>query len=69
MIDIHLNKNSLKIWINLQRGQLDDPKGLCRDVSNIGHWGNGDYELKVNSDDNFEYILSLIKQSLKHNQK
>ena len=69
VIDIHLNKNSLKIWINLQRGQLDDPKGLCRDVSNIGHWGNGDYELKVNSDDNFEYILSLIKQSLKHNQK
>jgi Uncharacterized conserved protein len=69
VIDIHLNKNSLKIWLNLQRGQLDDPKGLCRDVSNIGHWGNGDYELKVNSDDNFEYILSLIKQSLKHNQK
>lgn len=67
--DIRIQKNSLKIWINLQHGQLDDPKGICRDVSQIGHWGNGDYELFVNSDDNLEYIISLIKQSLKKNRK
>lgn len=67
--DIRIQKNSLKIWINLQHGQLDDPKGICRDVSQIGHWGNGDYELLVNSDDNLEYIISLIKQSLKKNRK
>ncbi|MCO6460489.1 MAG: hypothetical protein J5I59_03735 [Saprospiraceae bacterium] len=69
VVDIRLQKSSLKIWINLQKGQLDDPKGICRDVSQTGHWGNGDYELQVNSDDNFEYILSLIKQSLKKNEK
>lgn len=67
--DIRIQKSSLKIWINLQHGQLDDPKGICRDVSQIGHWGNGDYELLVNSDDNLEYIISLIKQSLKKNRK
>lgn len=67
--DIRIQKNSLKIWINLQHGQLDNPKGICRDVSQIGHWGNGDYELLVNSDDNLEYIISLIKQSLKKNRK
>lgn len=69
VVDIRLQKNGLKMWLNLQHGQLDDPKGICRDVSQTGHWGNGDYELQINSDDNLEYILSLIKQSLKRNKK
>jgi len=65
--DIRIQKNSLKIWINLKRGELDDPKRLARDVSNIGHWGNGDYEIRVLDDENLEYISSLIKQSYRKN--
>jgi predicted transport protein len=64
IVDIHIQKNALKIWINLKKGLLDDSKNITKDVSNIGHWGNGDYELQIKSDDNFEYILSLIRQSL-----
>lgn len=64
IVDIHIQKNSLKMWINLKKGLLDDSKNITKDVSNIGHWGNGDYELQLKSDDNFEYILSLVRQSL-----
>ncbi len=39
--DICILKNSLKIWINLKKGKLDDPKHLAEDVSEKGHWGNG----------------------------
>lgn len=67
--DIHIQKRALKIWINLNKNEIDDPKGLARDVSNIGHWGNGDYELHASNDDNLEYIISLIKQSYKKNAK
>lgn len=67
--DIHVQKKALKIWINLKKGKLDDPKGLARDVSSVGHWGNGDYELVVSNDDDLEYIISLIKQSYKKNVK
>ena len=42
---------------------LDDSKKIFRDVSNIGHWGTGDYELKISDEDNFEYIMSCIRQS------
>jgi len=66
-VDIHVQKKSLKIWLNLGRGELDDSKGLTRDVSNIGHWGNGDYELQVSDDENIDYIISLAKQSYKKN--
>lgn len=57
------------MWLNMNVGELDDPKGITRDVSSTGHYGNGDYELQINSDENFEYILSLIKQSINKNKK
>lgn len=69
VVDIHIQKNALKIWLNLQQGDLDDPKELARDVSSIGHWGNGDYEIVIRTDEELEYILSLIKQSLNKNKK
>lgn len=69
VVDIHIQKNALKMWLNLQQGDLDDPKGLARDVSSVGHWGNGDYEIVMRTDEELEYILSLIKQSLKKNKK
>lgn len=62
--DIVILKKGLKLFINLQIGQLEDPKGLMRDVSKTGHWGNGDYETIIKSTKDLEYIMSLIKQTL-----
>jgi len=67
--DVRLQQSGLKMWINLTKGELDDPKELSRDVSNVGHWGNGSYEIKIENDENLEYIMSLIKQSLKKNKR
>lgn len=69
IVDIHVQKKALKMWINMFKGELDDHKELARDVANIGHWGNGDYELQIRDDENIEYIMSLIKQSYKRNKK
>ncbi len=66
--DICILKNSLKIWINLKKGKLDDPKHLAEDVSEKGHWGNGDYQIQVETDNDLEYIMSLIKQSIQINE-
>ena len=63
--DIRIQQKNLKIWINLPYGELDDPKNLAKNVSNTGHWGNGDYEIAVESTQYLEYIMSLIKQAIK----
>lgn len=63
VVDIEIQKRSLKMHLNLKKGELDDPKGLTRDVSEIGHYGNGDYEVQVSDDAQLEYIMSLIKQA------
>lgn len=62
--DVEIQKKSLKIFINAKIGTLDDPKGLVKDVSNIGHRGNGDYQIQIENDKDLEYIMSLIKQVL-----
>ena len=62
-VDIHPQKNKLKLWINLPKGELDDPKKIARDVSEVGHWGNGDYQVIVDSSEDLDYLMILIKQS------
>jgi len=68
IVDIHPQQKALKMWLNMSIGELDDPKQLTRDVSTTGHWGNGDYEIRISSDENLEYLLSLIKQSINKNK-
>jgi predicted transport protein len=64
-VDINVQKKNLWLWINLPKGILDDPKGITRDVSMIGHYGNGDYDLKVTPESDLDYIMFLINQSYK----
>lgn len=67
VVDVSLQKKSIKLFINLRKGELNDPKEIMRDVSKIGHFGNGDYDVTLKDDEEFEYIMSLIKQSVKKN--
>ncbi len=64
IVDIALLKKTLKIWINAKLGDLEDAKNLARNVSDVGHRGNGDYEITVDSDTDLEYIMSLVKQAI-----
>lgn len=66
--DVVVLKKSLKIFINLPKGKLEDPKKLARDVSEVGHWGNGDYQIQMSTDDELEYIISLVRQSYNLNE-
>jgi len=67
--DIVLQGKGLKIYLNLKSGDLQDQKLIARDVSNVGHWGNGSYEIKLNDLDDIDYIISLLKQSLRKNKE
>ena len=60
--DIEIQKNQLKVWINVEKGKLDDSKKITRDVSEVGHHGNGDYEMNISDDNDIEYLISLIRQ-------
>jgi predicted transport protein len=59
---VELQKKRMKLWIGAKIGQIDDPKKLAIDVSKTGHYGTGDYELRIDNDSDLEYIMSLVKQ-------
>jgi predicted transport protein len=63
VVDIEIQKSAIKIHINLKIGKLLDGLYLMRDMSSIGHYGNGDYELSIKNEENFDYIIGLIRQS------
>ena len=67
--DVVLQGKRLKIYLNLKSGDLQDQKKIARDVSNVGHWGNGSYEIKVTDLDDIDYVISLLKQSLRKNKR
>ncbi len=66
-IGIVIWKTSIDIFLNLEKGNLNDPKKVAKDVSNVGHWGNGDYLIKISTSSDFGYIFSLIRQSFDKN--
>lgn len=52
----------------MKKGTLNDPQKVAREMvkfdgSKIGHWGNGDYEVKTKKQTDIGYVLSLIRQS------
>lgn len=69
--DIVVKQYGLKIFLNVKSGQLNDPQSLARDLTKpkaIGHWGNGDYELKLENAEDTDAIFALIKQSYNFNK-
>jgi predicted transport protein len=70
-VDVVVLKDSLKIFLNIPSGQLKDPGGIARDLTKpqkIGHWGNGDYEIKFDRKESLEAIKELILQSYAYNK-
>ena len=62
-LDVEPHKNSLKLFLNMKFNEIKDPQKICRDVTGVGHWGNGDVQLKFSSIEQLDYIMFLIKQS------
>lgn len=70
-VDIVVKQYGLKIFLNIKSGQLNDPQKLARDLTKpkpIGHWGNGDYEVKFESANEADTVFALIKQSYDFNK-
>ena len=65
-VDVVPQAKRLLLVLNLSIEDIEDPKGLCRDISNIGRWGNGDVEVGLSNIDDLPYVMGLIRQSFDH---
>ena len=63
-VDIIPQAKRLLLSINIAFPEVNDPKGLCRDVTGLGRWGNGDVEVALSSLDELPYVVGLVRQAL-----
>lgn len=69
IVDVVIKQKSLEVNINMKKGTLKDPLKLTRDISEVGHWANGDYRVDIKVEDDIDNLVPLIKQSIKVNGK
>lgn len=61
--DIVFQKERLRISINMKFNDVIDPNGICRDVTGLGRWGNGDVELYMEHTADVDQVMEIIEQS------
>ena len=62
-VDIVPQKARLRLSLNIEFNEIIDPKGLCKDVSGLGRWGNGDVEVGISSLGELDYVMELVQQA------
>jgi predicted transport protein len=63
-VDIVPQAKRLRLSLNMPFAELDDPRGLAKNVAGIGRWGNGEVEIGVATLEEVPYAIGLIRQSL-----
>ena len=63
-VDIVPQKSKLRLSLNMPFEQLDDPRGMGKDITGLGRWGNGNVEIALADAADIPYVMGLIRQSL-----
>jgi len=62
-VDVVPQRSRLRLSLNLQFHELSDPRGLAKDVTNLGRWGNGDAEVGLSNTGELPYVMGLVRQA------
>jgi uncharacterized protein with ParB-like and HNH nuclease domain/predicted transport protein len=63
-VDAVPQSQRLRLSLNMKFSEINDPKGICKDVTRVGRWGNGDVEVILSSLEELPYVIGLVRQSL-----
>lgn len=62
-VDIVFQKSRLRISLNMKFSEVVDPHELCKDVTGLGRWGNGDVEVFMEHTSDVDRIMDLVVQA------
>lgn len=62
-VDVVPQAKRLLLSLNLTFPEITDPRGMCRDVTDKGRWGNGDVEVGLSTVAELPYVMGLVRQS------
>ncbi|TZE82097.1 DUF5655 domain-containing protein [Calorimonas adulescens] len=66
-IEVYPKSKTILMYLNINPDEVELKEGFTRDVRNIGHYGTGNLEVRINSKDDFEKAKALIAKSYDEN--
>lgn len=65
--EVEVQKSKLKIYLDINKEELDDPRGWAQDCSKVGHWATGNSRFVFPAGESVDYAIGLIKQAHRSN--
>ncbi|WP_312085329.1 DUF5655 domain-containing protein [Exiguobacterium sp.] len=62
-VEVHPQSNIILLYLKINPSNINIEPGFTRDVSNIGHYGTGDFEIRISNDEELEKAKTYIEQS------
>jgi predicted transport protein len=62
-VDVEPQARRLRLSLNMPFADIQDPSGRCRDITDVGRWGNGDVEVYLTSVEELPYVMGLVRQA------
>lgn len=62
-VEIHPQSNSILLYLKVDPTIVTLEQGFSRNVTNIGHYGTGDLEIRINNDEDLEKAKHFIEKS------
>ncbi|MGY2747903.1 DUF5655 domain-containing protein [Arthrobacter sp. UYCu723] len=62
-VEVHPTSKNLLVYLKLPPEAVEPVEGFSRDVSNIGHFGTGNLELRISSTANWPLVEELTRQA------
>ncbi|MDA8009033.1 MAG: DUF262 and DUF1524 domain-containing protein [Pirellulales bacterium] len=63
-VDVIPQKSRLRVVFNMSFSDIIDLRGICKDISDVSHQGNGDVDVYLEDIEDVPYIVGLARQSL-----
>ena len=62
-VDVVPQKSQLVLTLNMAFHDVHDPRSMCKDVTNLGRWGNGDIEARLSKVEDLSYVMGMVRQA------
>jgi len=61
--EFHPSNKTIVVFLKLDPASIQIEHGFTRDVTNIGHYGTGDLEVTINSEEDMKKVQALISRA------
>jgi uncharacterized protein with ParB-like and HNH nuclease domain/predicted transport protein len=62
-VDVIPQAKQLRLSLNIDFADINDPKNMCEDVTGKGRWGNGDTQIDFSNAEDIPYVMGLVRQA------